>query len=69
MDVREAQCRMPFYSHRAAGAEHLARMLKLKIRTEALIPVTMYGDLDEPARTLETIDRYCEVAEQWLADQ
>ena len=67
--VREAECRMPFYSHRAAGAEHFARMLKLKIRTEAMVPLTMYDDRDEPARILETIDRYCEEAEQWLAEQ
>lgn len=66
MTVRDRECRMPFYSKRAAGAEHLVRVQRLHLQLLARIPVTMFGDQDTPRNTLQTVCEYEEEAEAWL---
>ena len=67
--VREAECRMPFYSRRAAGAKHFARMQRLKLETIYSLPETCGVGSDEAIRIVDTLDRYCEEADEWLVRQ
>jgi hypothetical protein len=68
LELYHAQAAVPFANRQKAAAAHLARVDAVRQEYRSLIPVTTWGDLDEPDRVLRELDTLHAEAER-LANQ